>query len=144
MMEKVLSLLGLMKKAGAIACGEDNSIEAVREGKGKLLVLASDASDTARRRADSLCSGRKLIKLELRCTKAELAWALGMSSCSMAAICDLGFAAALVKELGRTEPGRYDEISALLQQRYDKARRRKAEKRRRGGMKSKGIKEDNI
>lgn len=141
-MEKVLSLLGLMKKAGAIACGEDNSIEAAREGRAKLLVLASDASDNARKRAENLCVGRKLIKLELECTKAELAWALGMSACSMAAICDLGFAVALLKELCRIRPGEYDEIYGLLGQRYDKARRRKAEKQRRGGMKSKAIKED--
>ena len=142
MMEKVLSLLGLMKKAGAIACGEDNSIDAVRDGKAKLLILAGDASDNARKRAENLCAGRKLIKLELECTKAELAWALGMSGCSMAAICDLGFAVALVKELCRIKPGEYDEIFELLTQRYDKARRRKAEKQRRGGMKSKAIKED--
>ena len=142
MMEKVLSLLGLMKKAGAIACGEDNSIDAVRDGKAKLLILAGDASDNARKRAENLCAGRKLIKLELECTKAELARALGMSGCSMAAICDLGFAVALVKELCRIKPGEYDEIFERLTQRYDKARRRKAEKQRRGGMKSKAIKED--
>ena len=142
MMEKVLSLLGLMKKAGAIACGEDNSIEAARDGKAKLLILAGDASDNARKRAENLCAGRKLIKLELECTKAELARALGMSGCSMAAICDLGFAVALVKELCRITPGEYDEIFERLTQRYDKARRRKAEKQRRGGMKSKAIKED--
>ena len=142
MMEKVLSLLGLMKKAGAIACGEDNSVEAVRDGKAKVLVLASDASDNARKRAENLCSGRKLIRLELECTKAELAWALGMSGCAMAAVCDLGFAVALVKELCRVKPGEYDEFYELLVQRYDKARRRKAEKQRRGGTKSKAIKED--
>ena len=142
MMEKVLSLLGLMKKAGAIACGEDNSIDAVRDGKAKLLILAGDASDNARKRAENLCAGRKLIKLELECTKAELARALGMSGCSMAAICDLGFAVALVKELCRIKPGEYDEIFERLTQRYDKARRHKAEKQRRGGMKSKAIKED--
>ena len=142
MMEKVLSLLGLMKKAGAIACGEDNSVEAVRDGKAKVLILASDASDNARKRAENLCSGRKLIKLDIECTKAELAWALGMSGCAMAAVCDLGFAVALVRELCRVKPGEYDEVYELLVQRYDKARRRKAEKQRRGGMKSKAIKED--
>ena len=142
MMEKVLSLLGLMKKAGAIACGEDNSIEAVRDAKAKALILASDASDNARKRAENLCSGRKLIKLDIECTKAELAWALGMSGCAMAAVCDLGFAVALVRELCRVKPGEYDEVYELLVQRYDKARRRKAEKQRRGGMKSKAIKED--
>ena len=142
MMEKVLSLLGLMKKAGAIACGEDNSVDAVRDGKAKALILASDASDNARKRAENLCSGRKLIKLDIECTKAELAWALGMSGCAMAAVCDLGFAVALVRELCRVKPGEYDEVYELLVQRYDKARRRKAEKQRRGGMKSKAIKED--
>ena len=48
MREKTLNLLGLMRKANAIAVGETNTGGAVRAGKAKLLLLAADASDNAR------------------------------------------------------------------------------------------------
>ena len=50
----MLGLLGLMRRAGAISPGEDQAAEAVRAGKGKLLLLASDVSDNARRKAEML------------------------------------------------------------------------------------------
>ena len=43
MREKTLNLLGLMRKANAIAVGETNTGGAVRAGKAKLLLLAADA-----------------------------------------------------------------------------------------------------
>ena len=51
MREKALKLLGLMRRANAIQPGEDRAGEAVQAGKAKLLLLASDAADNARRRA---------------------------------------------------------------------------------------------
>ena len=44
MSERLLNMLGLMRKAGAIAIGEVNTGGACRGGKAKLLLLASDAS----------------------------------------------------------------------------------------------------
>ena len=41
MREKTLNLLGLMRKANAIAVGETNTGGAVRAGKAKLLLLAA-------------------------------------------------------------------------------------------------------
>ena len=53
MREKTLKCLGLMRRARALEPGENNSGEAVRGGRAKLLLLASDASDNARKRAES-------------------------------------------------------------------------------------------
>ena len=59
MREKILGLLGLMRRAGAISLGEDNSLAAIRDGKGKILILALDVSENARRRAAlSLADGK--------------------------------------------------------------------------------------
>jgi len=47
MSERLLNMLGLMRKASSIEIGETNTGIATRGGKTKLLVLAADASDKA-------------------------------------------------------------------------------------------------
>ena len=44
MSDKILNMLGLMRRANAIQIGETNTGAAVRGGKAKLLLLAADAS----------------------------------------------------------------------------------------------------
>ena len=53
MREKILNLLGMMRRANAITIGEDKAAEIVRAGKAKLLLLASDVSENAARKAGS-------------------------------------------------------------------------------------------
>ena len=40
MREKILNLLGMMRRANAITIGEDKAAEVLRAGKAKLLLLA--------------------------------------------------------------------------------------------------------
>ena len=127
MREKALSLLGLMRRARAIEPGEMNTGSAVRGGKAKLLLLASDASDNARRRAETFAYGRRVITLELPFTKAELAGCLGTGECAMAAVTDLGFAVGLTELLEQMDPERYGPAAEELRRRREKAERRKKE-----------------
>ena len=85
MKEKILKFLGLMRRANALQVGENNAGEAVRGGKAKLLLLASDASENAKKRAESFVGGRSCLLLELPFTKEELSAALGLGGSSMAA-----------------------------------------------------------
>ena len=137
MRDKLLNLLGLMRKAGAIEIGETNTGTACREGKGKILILASDASDNARRRAESFVNGRSTVLIELPFTKEEISVKVGVGGCSMAAITDLGFANAFVKGLAEISPEQYSAASEQLEKRLGKAvRRRKstaAEKKKHQG-----------
>ena len=73
MREKLLSLLGLMRRANAIAVGEVNTGSAARAGKAKLLLLAADASENARHRAEGFAAGRGLPLSALPFTKEEIA-----------------------------------------------------------------------
>ena len=57
MSDKILNMLGLMRRANAIQIGETNTGAAVRGGKAKLLLLAADASDNARSRAEGFARG---------------------------------------------------------------------------------------
>ena len=127
MREKALSLLGLMRRARAIEPGEMSTGAAIKAGKAKLLLLAADASDNARRRLESLAYGRRALTLPLPFTKEELAGCLGTGECAMAAVTDPGFAAALAELLEQLEPERYAAAAEELRRRRDKALRRKRE-----------------
>lgn len=127
MREKALNLLGLMRKANAIAIGEANAGNATRAGKTKLLLIAADASDNARRRAEGFTAGKRTISVQLPFTKEEVSTHVGVSGCSMAAVTDIGFANALMKLLATGWPEDYEGTAQEIALRLSKAERRKAE-----------------
>ncbi len=127
MREKTLKFLGLMRRANALQVGENNTGEAVRSGKAKLLLLAADASDNARKRAESFVGGRSCLLLCLPFSKEELSAALGLGGCSMAAVTDLGFANALIKRLRELDPDAYADAAEEVARRFSRAERRKSE-----------------
>lgn len=125
MSERLLNMLGLMRRANAVDIGETNTGGTCRAGKAKLLVLAADASDNARSRAEGFVRGRNVVTVCLPFTKEEISGHVGLRGCSMAAITDIGFANAFIKALSLEYPGRYDEAAAEVEQRFSKAERRK-------------------
>ena len=96
MRDKALKLLGLMRVAGAIEIGADRAAEATAAGKTRLLLLASDAGENVLRKAEHALAGKRAIRLELPFTREELAGALGIGDCTMAAVTDMGFAETLL------------------------------------------------
>jgi ribosomal protein L7Ae-like RNA K-turn-binding protein len=128
MTEKMLGLLGLMRRAGAVAIGEDQCADAIRAGKGKLLILAEDASEHARRKMESLSSGRNIETAALDASRETLGAALGLGSCAVAVITDLGFAEAFARLLSAQWPERFADMAQRVQSRKEKAQRRKTEK----------------
>ena len=58
-MDKALRYMGLARKAGLLALGEDRCTEAVSEGRAKLLLLASDASPGTVKRAGASLRGHR-------------------------------------------------------------------------------------
>lgn len=127
MREKALNLLGLMRRANAIQLGETNTGAAVRAGKAKLLLLACDASDNARRRAEGFVFGRNTVSVTLPFTKAEISSHVGVSGCSMAAVTDIGFANALMKTLASLETEKYAAAARETERRFVKAESRRKE-----------------
>ena len=127
MREKALNYLGLMRKANAIELGETNTGAAVRSGNAKLLLIASDASDNARSRAEGFLRGHSTIPVTLPFTKEEISGHVGVSGCSMAAVMDIGFANAFIKTLAAIDPQSYEATAQEVAARYSKAERRKKE-----------------
>ena len=138
MEDKILGLLGLMRRASALAVGTDNSVDAVHAGKAKVLLVAQDAADNARRKAENACSGRRTVLLPIHYSRAELSQALGVGDCSMAAVTEIGFANALLKALSAESPGTYEEAAAEIGRRFEKTARRKKEKTARADSKRNG------
>ena len=138
MTDKALGLLGLMRRARAVEAGTDNACEAVHAGKAKLLILSDDSAENARRKAENAANGRRVVLLPVHYSREELAAALGLGDCSMAAVTDLGFASAFVQALSAGKPDRYGEAAQELQRRNDKAVRRRKEKAERADSKRNG------
>lgn len=126
MREKTLMLLGLMRKASAVEIGETNAGAAVRSGKAKLLLLASDASDNARGRAEGFFRGHSTLSVDLPFTKDEISAHVGVNGCSMLAITDMGFANAFMKDLCQLSDS-YLTIAREVTVRFEKAEKRKKE-----------------
>lgn len=99
-MDNILTFIGLMKKAGALAIGAERGGEAVRAGRARLFCLAQDSSDNTRRAARNAMGEGGTRLTELPYTKLELGAALGQEECAAIAILDRGFARALAKRLG--------------------------------------------
>ena len=140
MRDKILGLLGLMRRANAITPGEDKSSEVLRAGKAKLLLLAEDVAENARRKAENLSAGRNVELVPLPFDREMLGDALGLGSCSVAAVTDLGFAQAFTKLLAEQWPEVYGDLAEQVRERSEKAARRKLQK----GSKRVGTRRTNV
>ena len=91
-MDKVLSAIGLARKAGKLVFGADAVIDEIRSKKARLTLIASDASEsTIKRITDkSVFYGVKYEIIDY--TRKELGSALGKPLCACAAVCDGNFA----------------------------------------------------
>lgn len=125
---EILSLLGLARKAGRLAQGEDMTAEAVADHKVRLLVLTSDTAPTTVRRTHRLAEDRIPVAV-LKEKKAELGAALGRDTCAVCAVLDMGFAAKLAEKIAAEQP-EFAETAAEILRKSEKIARRKVTKPR--------------
>lgn len=129
-MDSVLRLLGMAKKAGRLEIGEEPVGSVARAHQARVILLASDIADNSLRRANHFAELGNTYALTTPFTKEELGGAVGRSSCAMLAVCDAGFAAAMVKLLNQRDPEQYGEAYAHLDKKAMKIQQRQAEQRR--------------
>ena len=144
MEDKTLGLLGLMRRARAVEVGTDSACDTVHAGKAKLLILASDIADNARRKAENASNGRRVMVLPVHYTRAELGAALGLGECSMAAVTEIGFAEAVVKLLAEISPQQDGDAARELSRRREKNARRRREKAGRADSKRNGMRRTEV
>ncbi len=136
-MSSSLSLLGLALRGGNAVLGEEQVSAAASLHRARLLLLAVDAGESAARQTRHL-AGEKLPLAELAYTKAELGQAVGRKFCTLAAVTDIGLAAAIADRLAKEFPGRYDALAKELTARAKKRCRRQKETRTLGPKKNRG------
>ena len=59
-MTKAEGVIGLARRAGQIAVGTNGALDAIRSGKAKLVLIASDASDNTKKLLTDKASFRKV------------------------------------------------------------------------------------
>ncbi|WP_325228666.1 L7Ae/L30e/S12e/Gadd45 family ribosomal protein, partial [Oscillibacter sp.] len=126
----ILSLLGLALRGGRLAVGEEPAALAAKAGQARLLLTSSDAAGNTLRRAEHLAEEGRCLYLVLPFTKAELGGALGRGSAAIAALTDLGLAAAVAERLAQADPERYGEAAARMALKRRRAKERKEAPRR--------------
>lgn len=130
MMDPILSMISICRKAGKIEAGEEPVDAAVRARDARLLLLAADAADNTARRCAHFAEVGQCLWLRIPESKYELGRALGRGSCAVLAITDTGLALAVAQRLAEHDPAKYDEAVAKLQVKAQRARERQEEQLR--------------
>ena len=123
MTDAVLSVLGLARRGGNLAMGEEPAAEACRTGRARVVLLAADAADNTVRRARRL-AGEKVPLVQLPQDKSQVGFVLGRASCAVLAVTDPGLAALALAKLAGEDEERYAQTAALLERRAQQARKR--------------------
>ena len=107
-MDKVLSLLGLCRRAGKLQPGFDKCRESARTKKAALLVAARDISEKTYKNLCYEADRAGIESIRVGADMAELSRACGIRA-GVAAVTDKGFAGALLKEYGNEPENREQE-----------------------------------
>ena len=126
-MERILSMIGLAKKAGFVEIGEEPVGSAARSKHARVILVAGDAAASSVRRAYSFAQSGSCLCLTIDATKDQLGSALGRTSVAMVAVTDIGFAESIVKKLSAMDEERYGAAAEALHIKAKRAAERKAE-----------------
>ncbi len=125
--DRILSLLGLSLRGNHLVVGEEPVEAAARAKDARVLLLAADAADNTRRRAERFADAGNCMWIRVPYTKEQLGRATGRSAAAIVALTDIGLAAALVRRLAEQDPERYAESARRLDLKAQRAAERRAE-----------------
>ena len=96
--DKVLSLLGLAKKAGKVVSGEFSTEAAVKSAKACLVLVSEEASENTKKKFRNMCSYYE-VPIYFYGNKEELGRCIGQEFRASLAVTDPGFSEAVKKQL---------------------------------------------
>ena len=96
--DRVLSMLGMAARAGKIDSGEFSTEKAVKSGRGRLVIVAEDASGNTKKMFTNMCKYYE-VPLVVFGTKEELGHWIGKAYRASICILDEGFAKAVLKKI---------------------------------------------
>jgi ribosomal protein L7Ae-like RNA K-turn-binding protein len=88
--DKVLSSLGMAMRAGKVITGDEIVEKAIRAGKAKLVIIASDASDNTKKKFSDKCNSYD-VKLLFTHDRERLGKAIGKFDRVVIAVTDVQF-----------------------------------------------------
>ena len=91
MNDRILSLLGLCRRAGKLVIGADPTIESIIKGKSKIVIFASDFSKNSIKPVLTAAHSGNIKAFCINRSKDELSFALG-KLCGVLSVEDKGFA----------------------------------------------------
>lgn len=126
--DPVLRMLGLARRAGKLAYGDELVREACFDHKTRCVFIAGDAGANAAKKAAFYADKANVPCVTLPHGKFELGSAIGKAGCAMCAVADIGMAAAAVNKLAEQDPA-YAEIAQQLAEKNAKIQSRKGIKK---------------
>lgn len=94
--DKILSLLGLAKKAGKLKSGEFSVETELKKGKAKVVVVANDASDNTKKKYRDMCTYRR-VPIYFYSDMESLGKCIGTEFRAGVVVTDEGFANGIIK-----------------------------------------------
>ena len=125
--DPVLRMLGLARRAGKLAYGDELVREACFDHKTRCVFIAGDAGANAAKKAAFYADKANVPCVTLPHGKLELGSAIGKAGCAMCAVADIGMAAAAVNKLAEQDPA-YAEVAQQLSEKNVKIQSRRASK----------------
>lgn len=126
--DPVLRMLGLARRAGKLAYGDELVREACFDHKTRCVFIAGDAGANAAKKAAFYADKANVSCVTLPHGKLELGSAIGKAGCAMCAVADIGMAAAAVNKLAEQDPA-YAEVAQQLSEKNVKIQSRRGVKK---------------
>ena len=126
--DPVLRMLGLARRAGKLAYGDELVREACFDHKTRCVFIAGDAGANAAKKTALYADKAKVPCVTLPHGKLELGSAIGKAGCAMCAVADIGMAAAAVNKLAEQDPA-YAEVAQQLSEKNVKIQSRRGVKK---------------
>ncbi|MDO5141899.1 MAG: ribosomal L7Ae/L30e/S12e/Gadd45 family protein [Eubacteriales bacterium] len=126
--DPVLQLLGLARRAGKLAFGDELVREACVDKKARCVLIAADAGVSTAKKAAFYAQSANVPAVTLPHSKDALGAAIGKNGCAVCAVTDIGLAAAALQKLAAADAA-YAPLAAQIAEKNTRIQSRRGKKK---------------
>ena len=123
-----LGMLGLARRAGKLAFGDELVRESCTDKKARCVFVAADAGMSTAKKAAFNAGGANVPLVTLPHGKDSLGAAIGKNGCAVCAVTDIGLAAAALQKLAAAH-GEYAAVAAQVAEKNTRIQSRRGKKK---------------
>ena len=123
-----LGMLGLARRAGKLAFGDELVRQLCADHKARCVLVAADAGESTAKKAAVYAARANVPCITLPHGKEELGAAIGKNGCAVCALSDIGMAAAAIGKLAAQHP-EYQAVAAQLSEKNVRIQSRRGKKK---------------